>query len=96
MAMSLEEFLINHPVDQREVDAYKAQMYAEIRAYHLCELREQAGLTQVQVAERIGVGQRQISKIEYDDLEITKIGTIRSYLEAIGGILSVEYVVRTD
>jgi hypothetical protein len=47
MAMSLEEFLINHPVDQREVDAYKAQMYAEIRAYHLCELREQAGLTQV-------------------------------------------------
>ena len=46
MAMSLEEFLINHPVDQREVDAYKAQMYAQIRAYHLWELREQAGLTQ--------------------------------------------------
>ena len=45
MAMSLEEFLINHPVDQREVDVYKAQMYAEIRAYRLRELREQAGLT---------------------------------------------------
>lgn len=46
MAMSLEEFLINHPVDQREVDAYKAQMYAEIHTYQLWELREQAGLTQ--------------------------------------------------
>ena len=46
MAMSLEEFLIKHPVDQQEVGAYKAQMYAEIRAYHLWELREQAGLTQ--------------------------------------------------
>ena len=96
MAMSLEEFLINHPVDQREVDVYKAQMYAEIRAYRLRELREQAGLTQVQVAERIGVGQRQISKIEHGDLETTKIGTIRSYLEAIGGTLSVEYVMGTD
>lgn len=65
MAMSLEEFLINHPVDQREVDVYKAQMYAEIRGHRPCELCEQAGLTHAQVAERIGAVQRQISNIEH-------------------------------
>lgn len=42
-------------------------------------------------AERIGVGQRQVSKIETGDLDSAKVGTIRSYLEAVGGDLALEY-----
>lgn len=53
----------------------------------------QAGLTQVQLAERIGVGQWQVSKIERGDLESAKIVTIRKYLEAVGGGLEIEYLV---
>ncbi|MGQ3384197.1 helix-turn-helix domain-containing protein [Glutamicibacter sp. TV12E] len=68
-------------------------MLAEVRAYRLRELREQAGLAQAELAERIGVGQRQVSKIEHGDLENAKIGTIRSYLEAAGGELSLEYLM---
>jgi len=94
--MSLDEFLVDHPVDRRRVETRKAQMRAQIRAYRLRELRQQAGLTQAQVAERLGVGQRQVSKIEHGDLETTKIGTIRGYLESIGGALSVEYIVGND
>lgn len=41
-------------------------MLTEIRAYHL---REQTGLTQAQLADRIGVGQCRVSKIERGDLE---------------------------
>lgn len=93
MAMSLNEFLAGHPVDRDAVDAEKARMLAEIRAYRLRELREHAGLTQAEVAERIGVGQRQVSKIEHGDLENTKVGTIRRYVEAVGGGLAVEYVI---
>ncbi len=93
MAMSLNEFLVDHPVDRDAVDAEKARMLAEIRAYRLRELREHAGLTQAEVAERIGVGQRQVSKIEHGDLENTKVGTIRRYVEAVGGGLAVEYVI---
>ncbi|WP_223841847.1 helix-turn-helix domain-containing protein [Kocuria sp. cx-455] len=59
-------------------------MLAEVRAYHLRDLGEGAGLTQAQLAERIGVGQRQVSKIERADLDSAKVGTIRSYLEAVG------------
>ncbi|WP_334120982.1 helix-turn-helix transcriptional regulator [Glutamicibacter sp.] len=93
MAMTLKDFLDEHPVDRARVEAHKERMLAEVRAYRLRELREQAGFTQAQLAERIGVGQRQVSKIERGDLDSTKIGTIRSYLEAVGGGLAIEYVM---
>lgn len=92
MAVTLKDFLIEHPVDRNAVEAHKKQMLAEVRAYRLRELRENAGLTQAQLAKRIGVGQRQVSKIESGDLDSAKVGTIRSYLEAVGGTLAVEYV----
>ena len=79
--------------DGEQVEAVVGRSrHTEVRAYRLRELREQAGLTQQQLAQRIGVGQRQVSKIEHGDLESAKIGTIRSYLEAVGGGLAIEYV----
>lgn len=93
MAMSLKEFVAKHPVDRDRVEVHKERMLAEVRAYRLRELREQAGLTQAQLAERIGVGQRQVSKIERGDLDSAKVGTIRNYLEAVGGGLALEYVI---
>ncbi|WP_460719891.1 helix-turn-helix domain-containing protein [Microbacterium aureliae] len=92
MAASPEDFVADHPVDRERVDAYKARMLSEVRAYRLRELREQRGLTQAELAKRIGVGQRQVSKIEHGDLDNARIGTIRKYLEAVGGDLAVEYV----
>lgn len=91
--MTIDDILAERPVDRGRVEAHKARMLSEVRAYRLRELREDAGLTQAQVAERIGVGQRQVSKIEHGDLDTAKIGTIRRYLEAVGGSLSLEYVV---
>lgn len=96
MALSYEEYLAKHPLDaetRARVDDARRTMLAEVRAYRLRELREQAGLTQAELAARIGVGQRQVSKIEHGDLDSTKVGTIRSYLEAVGGGLSIEYVM---
>jgi DNA-binding XRE family transcriptional regulator len=93
MAMTLGEFVAEHPVDRGRVEAHKERMLAEVRAYRLRELREEVGLTQAQLADRIGVGQRQVSKIERGDLDSAKIGTIRNYLEAVGGGLVIEYVV---
>lgn len=93
MELSLEELMEKYPADQTEIESHKARMLAEVRAYRLRELRERAGLTQAHLAQRIGVGQRQVSKIEHGDLENTKVGTIRNYLEAVGGELSLEYVI---
>jgi len=92
MAMSLEQYTSKNPVDREQVDAHKARMIAEMRAYRLREVREAAGLTQAQLAECIGVGRRQISKIEQGDLDSVRVGTVRRYIEALGGDLTVEYV----
>ncbi|MGO2482678.1 MULTISPECIES: helix-turn-helix domain-containing protein [Glutamicibacter] len=92
MAMSLEDFLAENPVDQKRVEEHKNRMLAEVRAYRLRELREAAGLTQQQLASQIGVSQRQVSKIEHGNLNNSKISTIRGYLEAVGGNLAIEFV----
>lgn len=89
---TLDELHQRRPVDRERVEEHKQRMLAEVRAYRLRELREAAGLTQAELAERIDVGQRQVSKIEHGDLDSAKIGTIRRYLEAVGGDLSIEYV----
>lgn len=96
MAMSLEDLAAKRPVDRERVEEHKERMLGEVRAYRLRELREQAGLTQAALAERIGVGQRQVSKIEQGDLENAKLGTIRGYLEAVGGSMLLEYVMGDD
>jgi len=70
MALSFEEYLAKNPVNEERIQAHKDRMLAEVCAYRLRELREQAGLTQAQLAKRIGVGQRQVSKIEHGELAI--------------------------
>lgn len=90
--MLLEEYLQTRPVDPELVAQHKERLRGELRAYKLRELRKESGLSQVEVASRIGVSQRQVSKIENGDIENSKISTIRKYVEAVGGRLSVEYV----
>src|SRR5881392_4238984 len=59
----------------------------------LRHLRELVGLTQLDVAERLKVGQTVISRIEKrSDLLLS---TIRSYLIAIGGSLDMRAVLET-
>ena len=90
--MTIDDILAERPVDRGRVEAHKARMLSEVRAYRLRELREDAGLTQAQAAERPGDGPRQVSKHEHGDHDAAPIGTIRRYLEAVGGSLSLEYV----
>jgi transcriptional regulator with XRE-family HTH domain len=63
----------------------RRQMLAERAAYALAEIRKQAGLTQTDVAEAMGVSQNRVSVIERGDIAHTELETIRSYIEALGG-----------
>lgn len=71
--------------DPSRVDAVRQQMRAVERAYRLAELREQSHLNQTELGERIGVGQRTVSKIEHGGIEHSKLETIRKYIEGLGG-----------
>lgn len=92
MPMDVDEVLAQRPVERGRVEAYKARMLSDVRGHRLRELRKTVGLTQRRMAVSIGVGQRQISKIEHGQLDEVKLGTLRKYIDAIGGELVIEHV----
>jgi len=90
MGKSLEALLRERPVDRRRVDAIKSRMLEEVRAQRLRDLREAANLTQVDLAARLQVSQNRVSRIEHGDIERAQVDTLRRYVEALGGVLTVE------
>jgi DNA-binding Xre family transcriptional regulator len=72
----------------------RARVESETRAIltglRLAELRCQLGVTQVQLAERLGMTQENVSRIER--AEDTQLSTIRRYVEGLGGQLELHAV----
>ncbi|TLG05765.1 helix-turn-helix transcriptional regulator [Nocardia cyriacigeorgica] len=60
---------------------------AYVRGHQLAEMRQAAGMTQVELAEVLGVSQARVSKIESG--EVSGIDTIRAYVAALGGTVDV-------
>lgn len=88
--MNLEELAAFREPDWDEAAKQKARMMAEVRAYRLRELREQFNLTQVELAEQLDVSQNRVSAIERGDIDKTQVDTLRRYVAALGGKLSVQ------
>lgn len=75
------------PERRARIDAIKAGMVA---AERLAAIRATIGVTQVELANRLGVSQGNVSEFERrDDLFLS---TLRSYVEALGGELEVSAV----
>jgi transcriptional regulator with XRE-family HTH domain len=87
---TLDDWLTKRPVNRAVVDAHKARMRGELRAYVLRELREAQGLTQTQLAALLHVSQNRVSALERGEVERTQIDTLRRYVDALGGKLRVE------
>ena len=81
-----EEFF---PGQAAEVDAGAAALAARNRARTLAEQRTRLGLTQTEVAQRMGVPQDQVAAIERAEPGTTEVRTLVSYVEALGGRLEV-------
>jgi phage shock protein A len=70
-----------------EVDAGASALLARNRARTLAEQRTRLGLTQTEVAERMGVGPDQVAAIERAEPGTTDVRTLAAYVEALGGRL---------
>lgn len=77
--------LVTTPQDEARLVAFKEEALAEVRVHRLAEVRQQHGLTQTDVAERLHISQTAVSKIERGELGRSELSTIRKYVEAIGG-----------
>jgi transcriptional regulator with XRE-family HTH domain len=90
---NLEELFAKYPSDPVEVQRHMKRMLAEVRAYRLKELRKELNITQVELAKQLHVSQNRISRIEHGDIEKSQVDTLRKYVEAVGGTLTLEVQV---
>lgn len=60
----------------------------------LVEGRQAAGLTQAQLAERLGVSQARVVRIEKRGYDAHTLTTLRRYVEALGQGFSLEVKIR--
>ena len=68
-----------------EEEAAKKEVWLQ-----LVEARMDAGLTQDQMAKRLGVSQAQVARIEKRGYDAYTLKTLHRYVDAIGGGLAVE------
>ncbi|WP_137725520.1 helix-turn-helix domain-containing protein [Prescottella subtropica] len=76
-------------LDAQTIDDARKALQEEVRAHRLVEVRREQVARQEQVAELMGVSQSRVSQIERGDLRHTQLGTLESYVEALGGRLRV-------
>ncbi|MBN9611726.1 MAG: hypothetical protein BGO26_11135 [Actinobacteria bacterium 69-20] len=77
------------PVNDAAVADHIARMESEERAYRLREIREEQGVTQKELAERMDLTQPTISALESGDLDRSGLATLKAYVEALGGTVEV-------
>jgi len=84
----LNAYLAKRNITEDQMEQARKATRAYIDAYALREARTEGGMTQVQLAEAMGVSQNRVSRMERGDLSVMSLDTIRRYVEALGGSLS--------
>src|SRR5712691_6477949 len=78
-----------------EVQKIYAEEAAKMELWlQLAEARQAAGLTQEEVATRLGVTQSQVSSMEKRGYENYTLNSLRRYLQALGDDYTLEVAVR--
>lgn len=72
----------------------RKRLQAYIDGYRLAERRKEQGLSQTDVAERMGVSKSRVSQIERG--EVSTVDAVARYVEALGGQLQVSAVFGDD
>jgi predicted XRE-type DNA-binding protein len=74
-------------IDEKRVSRHRQRLDAEVRAYRLRQIREAQHVNQSDVAETMHVSQSRVSRIERGEIAHAEVGTLQSYIEALGGRL---------
>lgn len=85
--------------DKHMADPAFRQIYEEEAAkkglwLQLVEARQAAGLTQIEMARRLGVSQAQVARIEKRGYDAYTLNTLRRYVQALGEEFALEVRVR--
>lgn len=86
---SLDAYLEERGITDEQMRAARRHTREHIEAYTLRQARMAQGKTQVELAALMGVSQNRVSRMENGDLGSMSVDTIRRYVEALGGSLSI-------
>ena len=84
----LNDFLAKRGITEEQMERARAATRAYVDAHVLREARSEGGMTQAQLAQAMGVSQNRVSRMESGDLATMSLDTIRRYVEALGGKVS--------
>ena len=84
----LNAYLEKRDITAEQMDEARAETQAVIDSYNLRQARKASGMTQVELAKTMGVSQNRISRMENGDLGSMSLDTLRRYVEALGGRLT--------
>jgi len=77
-------------LDPARADVARKDMHDAVHAQRLADIRKAHGhARQADVAAIMGVSQARVSKLESGDLSHTELGTLQSYVAALGGNLRI-------
>lgn len=76
--------------------AYEEEVAKKELWLQLVEARQASGLTQAELATRLGVSQAQVARIEKRGYDAYTLTTLRRYVEALGEGFSLEVRVRVQ
>ena len=85
---NLNEYLDKRGISASQMEAARIETQATIDAFNLKEARKVSNMTQVQVAQAIGVSQNRVSRMENGDMNAMSIDSLRRYVSALGGNLT--------
>ena len=78
--------------DSEAREIYKEEAAKKELWLQLVEARQAAGLTQAELARRLGVSQAQVARIEKSGYDSYTLNTLRRYVQALGKRLEVAVV----
>ena len=84
----LNAYLEKRGITAEQMDEARAETQAVIDSYNLRQARKASDMTQVELAKTMGVSQNRISRMENGDLGSMSLDTLRRYVEALGGRLT--------
>ncbi len=84
---NLDQAILDDPVRAARVKQFADEALQDVIAYQFSELRRELGIDQAELAERLGMTQAGISKLEHSS--DPKLSTLRKLIEGLGGTLTI-------
>ena len=85
----IDDLVRDNNLDEVRVQRETSELRQRVEAYRLAEARKRRSMTQVELANRMGLSQKRVSEVENGRISSLRVSTLERYAQGIGGKLRV-------